>query len=112
MITEEHGVAGASPCECRNTFFIDARASPGWDWRGRGGRAGEKWGSLCHSSVAWPPFHRETEAASHLSFPHLALASPLFLEGSDLGSSCDEDHSLGEERGAHLLESRGTGGGV
>lgn len=52
--------------------------------------------------------------AAFPQFPTLSLIWPwllrIFLEGSDLGSLCDEDHSLGEERGGHLLESRGTGG--
>lgn len=45
-----------------------------------------------------------------LIWPWLLRFFFFFLEGSDLGSLCDEDHSLGEERGEHFLESRETGG--
>lgn len=88
MIVEEHGVVGASPCECRSTFLeTHARLQFGLGEGGAGG-AGEKWGSLCCSSVVWSPFPRETEVASHVS---LLLFWPwllYLLEGSDLGSLC------------------------
>lgn len=69
MVVEEHGVAGASPCECRSTFLeTHARLQVGLGEGGAGG-AGENWGNPCCSSVAWSPFPWEPEAPSHFSLP-------------------------------------------
>lgn len=76
-------------------FSRDAGASQVGLEEGGAGGAGEKRGSLCCSSVAWSPFPRETEAASHFSLPLLWPWLLHLLEGSDLGSFCDEDRSLG-----------------